>query len=89
MTIPTAFCRSSEFQNNPALSKKTTKNIFSPAIAIPAIIPYGEGTLSDAIALNLGLPQIATDIIGIAGIALIVAAILKFSIFKKNKKEVR
>ena len=86
--------RCSEEKKNEAITSGTLfcsgmiagEGLMGILLAIPAIIPYGNGTLSDAIALNLGLPQFVNDIIGIAGIALIVAAILKFSIFKKNKK---
>ena len=62
-------------------------------LAIPAIIPVGtkdDGTTKtalDAIALNLGLPEFVTNIIGILGLALIVLAMLKFSVFKKDKKQ--
>ena len=60
-------------------------------LAIPAIIIVGKDadgnsiTVSKLMELNLGLPSFVTTLIGVAGIALIVLAILKFSVFKKEK----
>ena len=60
-------------------------------LAIPAIIIVGKDadgkniTVSQLMELNLGLPSFVTTLIGVAGIALIVLAILKFSVFKKEK----
>ena len=54
-------------------------------LAFLAIIPVGEGTLADAIVVNLGLPAVVSDILGLVVLALIVVSVLKFSILKKNK----
>ena len=60
-------------------------------LAIPAIIIVGKNnegkniTLLDKLALNLELPTVLTSIIGVIGIALIVFAILSFSVLKKDK----
>ena len=62
-------------------------------LAIPAIIPVGtnaDGTTKtalDAIALSLGLPEFVTTLLGILGLALIVLAMLGFSLFKKQGKQ--
>ena len=55
-------------------------------LAFLAIIPVGDATLADKIALSLGLPAYVSDILGLVVLALIVASVLKFS-FGKNKKE--
>ena len=54
-------------------------------LAFLAIIPFGEGSLSDAIVLSLGLPAVVSDILGLVVLALIVVSVLKFSLWKKNK----
>ena len=54
-------------------------------LAFLAIIPFGEGTLADAIVVNLGLPAYVSDILGLVVLALIVFSVLKFSILRKNK----
>ncbi len=54
-------------------------------LAFLAIIPFGKGSLADAIAVNLGLPAYVSNILGVIVLALIVLCVLKFSIFKKNK----
>ena len=54
-------------------------------LAFLAIIPFGEGTLADAIVVNLGPPAYASDILGLVVLALIVFCVIKFSILKKNK----
>ena len=54
-------------------------------LAFLAIIPFGNGTLADAICVNLGLPAYVSDLLGLALLILIVLSVLKFSILKKNK----
>ena len=54
-------------------------------LAFLAIIPFGKGTLADAIALKLGLPSYVSNILGVVLLLLIVLSILKFSAVKKNK----
>ena len=54
-------------------------------LAFLAIIPFGEGSLADAIVLNLGLPAAVSDILGLVVLALIVFSVLKFSLLRKNK----
>ena len=55
-------------------------------LAFLAIIPFGEGSLADAIVLNLGLPAFVSDILGLVVLALIVFSVLKFSLLKKGNK---
>ena len=54
-------------------------------LALLAIIPFGDGSLADAVAVKLGISTTVSNILGIVVLALIVLCVLKFSAFKNKK----